>query len=115
MTEYRMATPADEESILDFINMVFSQAHRPHDFAALLPKVYGHPGFSRYHVLAMREGRIRSTVALLPLELRIDAQCALKMGFVGSVSTHPSERGAGHMRELMKRVVALGIPEADQF
>ncbi len=115
VTEYRLAVPADEENILDFINMVFSQAHEPHDFARLLPKVYGHAGFSQYHWVAARDGRVRATVALLPLELRIDAHCALKVGFVGSVSSHPAERGAGHMRALMRLAVETAEAQGYDF
>lgn len=101
MAEYRRAVPQEEADILDFINMVFSQAHRPHDFARLLPKVYARKGFSRYHYVAVEEGRIRGTVAVLPLELQLEQGCALKVGYIGSVSTHPRDRGAGHMKALM--------------
>lgn len=105
MTEYRRALAHEEADILDFINMVFSQAHRPHDFAALLPKVYAHEGFSRLHSVAVRNERIRGTVAVLPLELQVDQGCALKVGYVGSVSAHPADRGEGHMKELMDMTV----------
>ena len=37
MLEKRWATPADKNDIIDFIDYVFSKAHRPHDFATLLP------------------------------------------------------------------------------
>ena len=32
MVEFRKARREDADDILDFINYVFSQAHRPHDF-----------------------------------------------------------------------------------
>ncbi len=54
-------TPEEEEQLLDFINLVFSQVRVPHDFEALLPKVYAHPGFSRLHAVAAEEGRIRAS------------------------------------------------------
>lgn len=101
MTEYRLARPEEENDILDFINFVFSQAHRPHDFRALLPKVYAHPGFSQYHVVAVENGRIRGTVALLPLTLRVSGGDTLSVGYIGSVSAHPYDKGAGHMKKLM--------------
>ena len=37
MLEKRWATPQDKHDIIDFIDFVFSKAHRPHDFATLLP------------------------------------------------------------------------------
>jgi len=101
MTEYRKALPHEEADILDFINYVFSQAHRPHNFKKLLPKVYGHEGFHRYHYVAAEAGRIRGTVAVLPLEMPVSEGNTLKIGYVGSVSVHPYDRGKGHMKELM--------------
>ena len=71
MTEYRFARPEDEEKVLDFIDFVFSQAHRPHDFARLLPKVYAHPGFSAIHALAVADGRIRAAVAVMPMTMGV--------------------------------------------
>lgn len=111
MTEYREARPQEEGSLLDFINMVFSQAHRPHDFARLLPKVYAHAGFSRYHWVAVVGGRIVATTAVLPLTLRADGRDeqqdtdTLRVGFVGSVSSHPYFRGEGHMQALLRRAL----------
>ena len=109
MTEYRFARPEDEEKVLDFIDFVFSQAHRPHDFARLLPKVYAHPGFSALHAVAVREdGSVRGTVAMLPLTVRMGEADELKVGYIGSVSAHPRDRGAGHMKALM----AMQLEEA---
>lgn len=106
MIEYRKALPREEADILDFINYVFSQAHRPHDFKSLLPKVYAHAGFYRYHYVAVQEGRIRSTVAVLPVEMPLSSGQVLKIGYVGSVSVHPYDRGAGHMKKLMEIMLA---------
>ena len=102
MTEYRKAFAHEEADILDFINYVFSQAHRPHDFRTLLPKVYANAGFYQYHYVAVQDGRIRGTVAVLPVEMRVNETETLKIGFVGSVSAHPYDRGAGHMKKLMQ-------------
>ena len=110
MTDYRLARPQEEADVLDFINMVFSMHSQPHDFAALLPKVYAHPGFARYHYVAVEDGHIRGTVALLPLTLRVEENCALKAGYIGSVAVHPYSRGAGHMKALMR--MALTDAEA---
>ena len=67
MTEYRFARPEEEPEVLDFINAVFSQAVRPHDFEKLIPKVYAHPGFAEMHAVAVEERRIRGAVAMLPM------------------------------------------------
>lgn len=102
MTEYRKALEHEETDILDFINYVFSQAHRPHDFRKLLPKVYAHKGFYRYHYVAAENGHIRGTVAVLPAEMPFGDGQSLKIGYVGSVSAHPYDKGAGHMKKLMQ-------------
>ena len=102
MTEYRKALEHEEADILDFINYVFSQAHRPHDFRKLLPKVYAHKGFYRYHYVAAENGHIRGTVAVLPVEMPFGDGQSLKIGYVGSVSAHPYDKGAGHMKKLMQ-------------
>ena len=100
MTVDRFGTPADEENILDFINLVFSQSARPHHFDRLLPKVYAHPGYGPLHALAVADGRIRGAVALLPLEVSL-AGNPLRCGYIGSVSVHEKARGEGHMKRLM--------------
>ena len=105
MTEIRMALPQEEEQLLDFIDLVFSQVRVPHDFEALLPKVYAHPGFSRLHAVAVEEGRLRATIALLPETLRVNGEHTLKMGYIGSVSTHPKARGRGYMQRLMALLI----------
>ena len=47
MAEYRFALPAEEADILDFINFVFSQAYRPHDFKRFCPRFTPIPAFPR--------------------------------------------------------------------
>lgn len=102
MTEYRFARPDEEMEVLDLINAVFSQVSRPHDFAKMLPKVYAHPGFARIHAVALEGGRIRGTIAMLPLEVRLEEGLPrLKAGYIGSVAVHPRYRGKGMMRALM--------------
>lgn len=104
---YRMATPADRDAYIDFINYVFSHDHRPHDFKAMLPKEYGDGRESRAaHFMALDEaGRIRGLVAALPFELRVFERW-LKFAYIGSVSVHPYARGEGHMKRLMAMVEA---------
>ena len=100
MTEYRFARPDEEPEVLDFINSVFSQAARPHDFEKLIPKVYAHPGFSALHAVAVEDGRIRGAVAMLPMTVHLGGSI-LRAGYIGSVSVHPRFRGKGYMIELM--------------
>ena len=108
MTEYRMARPGEEEDILDFINLVFSQSHVPHHFDRLIPKVYNHPDHAPLHALALEDGHIRAAIGLLPMELKMDSQHSLKLGFVGSVSVHERYRGRGYMKKLMEMILARG-------
>lgn len=113
MIEYRAACPQDMGELTDFINMVFSMMRVPHDFAAILPKVYaGEAPRSEIHEIACEGGRICGVVGLLPFEWKM-AGCRLSCGYVGSVSVHPRMRGQGVMRELMTRQIesarALGM------
>ena len=106
MTTYRKARPEDRAQYLDFINMVFSMAHRPHDFSKLLPKVYGpgRPTDALQNIAVDEAGRVRGLVAVLPGELRVGDK-VLRTGYVGSVSAHPFARGEGHMKALMKMAI----------
>ncbi|MBR5111589.1 MAG: GNAT family N-acetyltransferase [Clostridia bacterium] len=101
MTEYRFARPEEEAEVLDFINSVFSQAVRPHDFEKLIPKVYAHPGYAPFHAVAVEDGRIRGNIALLPLTVHV-GESTLRGGYIGSVSVHPRFRGMGYMKGLME-------------
>ncbi|MDR2505392.1 MAG: GNAT family N-acetyltransferase [Oscillospiraceae bacterium] len=104
MTEYAVAKPNDRAGIIDFVNMVFSMDHRPHDFKKDLPKVYadGAPWYDRAIHFVARDGEtILGNVALLPLDLYVNGK-TLKTGFIGAVSTHPYHRGIGAMKTLMK-------------
>lgn len=107
MTAYRFARPEEEDQILDLIDLVFSKADQPHDFASLLPKVYGHAGFSRMHAVAVDDGRVTGTIGMLPMTVWMGDQ-ALRGGYIGSVAVHSRCRGRGHMNALM----ALLIGEA---
>lgn len=104
-TKYITGTPELRDDILDFGNYVFSNAHRPHDFRALLPKTYGEhvKGYEDYHYLALRDGHIRGMVAMRPLQLGVMDEI-LDCGFIGTVSVHPYARGEGHMKKLMAMV-----------
>lgn len=104
--EYRIATPADREQVIDFANYVFSQAHRPHDFKTLIPKEYSDrvPGTATHYIAVREDGVIRAMTANLPVSLRFGNQI-LKTGMIGTVSVHPYARGEGHMKMLMKMLL----------
>ncbi|MBQ4089732.1 MAG: GNAT family N-acetyltransferase [Clostridia bacterium] len=107
---YRKATENDYEKYLDFANLVFSNAHRPHDFQTLIPKVYGEGRNAAYmqNIAVRDDGAIRGLVAVMPNTLRI-MDTVLKTGYVGTVSVHPYARGEGHMKKLM----AMAIENAE--
>ena len=105
MAEYRKAAREDLAAIVDFINMVFSMAKAPHDFKTLLPKVYADDAcLWADHYLAEANGRIEGVVACLRGEWSVLGE-SLPVGAVGSVSTYPYTRGAGHMKACMRMML----------
>ena len=108
MIQYRIAEAKDRESILDFINMVFSMLRIPHNFENMLPKAYSKElGKMDIHVLAEEEGKLRGCLGLYVFPLTICGRM-LHVGYLGSMSVHPSARGQGIMGELMRRQIARG-------
>lgn len=102
---YRKATEAERDQYLDFANLVFSNAHRPHDFATLISKVYGTGKHSAWfqNIAVDEQSRIRGLIALMPNTLNVMGE-ELVTGYVGTVSVHPYARGEGHMKHLMAMV-----------
>lgn len=92
---------ADYDEALDFLNMVYSMAGRPHDFLRALPRMWArddaHMG---KHIAVIRAGKIRSMLGVYPLPVQI---CGRKLLFstVGNVATHPYETGKGYMSLLL--------------
>ena len=103
---YCIAEPADREQVVDFANYVFSQAHRPHDFKVLLPKVYADdaPETAVHYIARREDGAIRAMVANLPVQMRF-GDSVLQAGMIGTVSVHPYARGEGHMKRLMQMML----------
>lgn len=96
---------ADFEEAMDFLNLVFSQAHSPHDFARMLPRLYRPTEESMQNNFAIRKnGRIRAVVGLFPITLHAGDR-TLKVGGIGGVATHPNERKMGAMHQLMEACI----------
>ena len=102
MAEIYWAAPEEKHEIIDFIDFVFSKAHRPHDFASLLPKLYGETGDAiPHHIVVREEGKIAATLLCYPVKLHAGGREYMTLG-IGSVSTHPRLRGRGYLGEMMK-------------
>lgn len=104
MEEMYWAKDMEKQEIIEFMDYVFSKAHRPHDFKTLLPKLYGACGEGiRHHFIVREQGKIVATVLACPIAMHIGGAQLTALG-VGSVSTHPQARGKGYMKALMGAV-----------
>ncbi len=105
MVEYRRAREEEAADILDFINYVFSQAHKPHDFRKFNPPMYGsdYP-FWKEHYVAVEDGRIKATLSITERTVERGGE-TFSYGHVGQVSVHPYARGEGHMKRLMHMAI----------
>lgn len=91
----------DREDLIDFINLVFSQAHCPHNFEKLLPKLYGEAVDTMpYHYAIRENGKLMSAIISYPYEMQVGDEI-LKMNGIGSVSAHLRSRGKGYMKQIM--------------
>lgn len=105
MITYRKALPKDFPHILDFLNMVFSMSHCPHDFRQLLPKIYKEGQEQKsIHYLALENEEIKACVCVVPVTLYCGNK-TITCATVGSVSVHPYSRGKGYMRKLMHMAI----------
>jgi predicted acetyltransferase len=99
--QFEKARSEDYDDVIDLGNYVFSQAHVPHDFPALLPKLYKREYFmDGIHYIAREDGRIKAAIGAYPLELRICGDKLPGRG-IGMVSVHPYCRSRGFMKALM--------------
>ncbi|MGZ9585790.1 GNAT family N-acetyltransferase [Paenibacillus marinisediminis] len=91
----------DALNIVDFADYIFSASSGPHNFAQLIPKLYGDgQDTQQYHYLVKEDGKIRAMVCVLPVTFNV-AGIELKAGCVGTVSAHPRARGKGYMNKLL--------------
>lgn len=106
MIDYIFGTQNDKDEIVDFINYVFSQAHRPHDFKTLVPKSYADDAIDMgaVHYVAKEDGKIKALVATRIIDVNVCGKM-LKYGLIGNVSVHPYSRGAGYMKKLMQMAI----------
>ena len=104
--EIYWADAREKDELIDFCDYVFSKAHRPHDFASLLPKLYGARGEGAAHHVVIREGgRIEATLAAWPTVMRVGKERLAGIG-VGMVAVHPRARGKGYMQAMLDAVDA---------
>lgn len=97
---------ADFDEAMDFLNLVFSMAYRPHDFARMLPILYRPTEAQMACNRALRiQGRIRAVVGVFPMVWAV-GDARLNVAGIGGVAVHPADRGQGYMRDLMARCMA---------
>lgn len=91
----------DYDETIRFLNHVFTEAHCPHDFERLLPKLYQRNEEAIAWNRGIREdGELRGVVGTFPIDWQV-GDVTLRVAGIGGVATHPEHRGAGYMRDLM--------------
>lgn len=94
----------DFEECMDLIDLVFSQAHRPHDFVASVPKTNRPEDECMRHYYALREdGKMRSAIMSWE-ENGFVAGHPIKEYGIGNVATLQRCNGKGFMGMVMDRV-----------
>lgn len=94
-------TAADYDEAIDFLNLVFSQAGRPHDFEKMLPKMCVPDDEHMGHHFAIKyEDRIQAMLGVYPLKTFIAGR-PFMFSTVGNVATHLKARSRGYMTLLM--------------
>ncbi|MCL2600428.1 MAG: GNAT family N-acetyltransferase [Treponema sp.] len=102
-TSFDKACAEDFDDVVDLANYVFSNAHRPCDFKALLPNLFRPEYFmDGIHYLARENGKIKAIVGAYPLEIEFAEGGKLPGRGIGTVSVHPYCRSKGYMKVLMK-------------
>ncbi len=95
----------DYDEMIGFLNGVFTEAHGPHDFECLLPKIYRRSADAIAWNQGIREeGELRGVVGIFPIDWQV-GDLTLSAAGIGGVATDPQHRGVGYMRELMSHCV----------
>ena len=98
-------TGADYEQALDFLDLVFSQARKPHHFERALPRMCvpddEHMG---KHFAMTVNGRIVAMLGVYPLPMVIDGEHFL-FSTTGNVATHYRYEGRGYAHQLLNRAM----------
>jgi len=96
---------SDYDEAIDFLDLVFSSAHGPHNFATLLPGSYRPTDeHMNCNYAIRRNGRLRAIVGMFPRELCL-GDTVLRQAGIGGVSCHRKDRGSGFMSALMNHCV----------
>ena len=103
MEEIVRLTAADYSEAIDFLDLVFSQAKKPHHFEKMLPRL-AMPDAMTHHFAIRRDGRIRAMLGVYPLETTIDGERFL-FSTTGNVATHWRDTGKGYMSALLERAM----------
>ena len=94
----------DFDECMDLIDLVFSQAHRPHDFRASVPKTNRPEEELMNRYFGLREnGKLCSSILCWPMEARIGGH-DLRFFSLGNVATLHRCGGKGYMAQVMNRV-----------
>ena len=107
--EIQVGKSEEKDEIVDFANLVFSMASRPHDFETLIPKLYGRAvNRSDEHYLIRGEAGIEALV--LSMEQTVDLGhvypgLRFRRDGIGTVAVHHRARSKGLMRRLMARSI----------
>ena len=97
----RALTARDYDEALDFLNLVFSMAGKPHDFLNVLPRMWARDDeHMAKHLAVIEGGRIRAMLGVYPIPVVIAGRRIL-FSTVGNVATHPYCRGRGYMSALL--------------
>jgi GNAT superfamily N-acetyltransferase len=105
MIDISRGKASEFDEIIDFIDFVFSKSNCPHDFPSMYPNLYRRTDESMKNMINLREdGVIKASVLCYPRTLVIGGE-KLNVYGIGSVATHPRERGRGFMSTLMNYTV----------
>ena len=100
--QFERAKLDDLDDIMDFVDFVFSHDSAPHDFMALLPKLYKHEYFMEgIHYLARENGKIKAAAGAYPMKMEFSGGPSLPGRGIGMVSVHPRSRSKGYMKKIM--------------